>query len=452
MAGGAFGQAATVSVRVDPGIVVARISSDFIGLGYETSAVAQSNYFSGSNVALISLYRNLSAHGLIRIGGNVSDHTKYEAEGVPAVRTERETTVITRANLEALGDFARATGWKVMWGLNLGNGTKEEAVEEALAVKKALGTSLHSLEIGNEVEALPRFKKSYAAYHDAYVEYKSAIRAAWPEAPFSGPDSIGNIQWFTNFAATDSGDVKLLTAHYYRGGAGSPGSTLEKLLQHDDGFDKRLETSRTVASQHGVGYRINEVNSYSGGGKPGVSDTMGGALWCLDYLFVLASHGSEGVNMETDVNQLGFISHYSPIVHESDGRCRARPEYYGMLAFAMAGKGDLVRTEVDAGGANVCAYATKEGVGGLSVVVINKDFSRDAQVRVEPRRKFAKAEVFRLSAPAIDSREDVKFAGSEVDENGRWTPGSPEVAEGKGGVAVLAVPHGTAAVVRVGIE
>jgi len=29
-------------------------------------------------------------------------------------------------------------------------------------------------------------------------------------------------------------------------------------------------------------YRINEVNSFSGGGKEGISDTFGSALWCLD--------------------------------------------------------------------------------------------------------------------------------------------------------------------------
>jgi len=75
--------------------------------------------------------------------------------------------------------------------------------------------------------------------------------------------------------------------------------------------------------------------------------TFASALWCLDYMFNLAAHGCGGVNMETDVNQLGFISHYSPIVHDANGVCSARPEYYGMLAFAMAGHGELIKVSIE---------------------------------------------------------------------------------------------------------
>jgi hypothetical protein len=46
------------------------------------------------------------------------------------------------------------------------------------------------------------------------------------------------------------------------------------------------------------------VNSFYAGGKPGVSDTFASALWCLDYVSPAASFGSEGVNLETDVNQI----------------------------------------------------------------------------------------------------------------------------------------------------
>src|ERR1017187_6929436 len=142
-----------VKLRVDPNTVLTRISGDFLGFGYETSAVAQSNFFSAKNATMVQLYRNLSPHGLIRIGGSISDHTKYVAEGTPAARTQRETTIINRTNLADLGDFARAAGWKVMWGLNLGTGSKDEAVAEAVSVEAALGSTLHSFQIGNEVEA-----------------------------------------------------------------------------------------------------------------------------------------------------------------------------------------------------------------------------------------------------------------------------------------------------------
>src|SRR5579859_4593165 len=129
-----------VRIQVEPNTILHRVSTNFIGFGYETSAVAQSSFFSGANLTMIRLYKNLSPHGLIRIGGIISDHTRYIPDGASAARTQTEVTVINEQNLIDLGDFARATGWKVMWGLNLGTGSRTEAVQEALAVKAALGS------------------------------------------------------------------------------------------------------------------------------------------------------------------------------------------------------------------------------------------------------------------------------------------------------------------------
>src|ERR1700678_3181623 len=84
----------TVRIQIDPGIVLGRISPDFMGFGYETSAVAQTNYFSAENKTLIQLYRNLGSQGLIRIGGNISDHTQYLPAGQAQVKTEKAVTVI----------------------------------------------------------------------------------------------------------------------------------------------------------------------------------------------------------------------------------------------------------------------------------------------------------------------------------------------------------------------
>jgi hypothetical protein len=442
------GRVEVVKIQVDPKTALSRISEDFVGFGYETSAVAQSNFFSAKNSTMVQLYHNLSSHGLIRIGGNVSDHSKYEPGAAAAARTEREVTIINRANLADLGEFARATGWKVMWGLNLGTGSKQEAVQEAVAVDAALGSHLQSFEIGNEVEALRRFAKSYDAYHEAYFDYKTDIRAALPHAPFSGPDSIGNWDWVTNFAATEAGDIKLLTQHYYRGGAKDPKSTVERLLGPDHGWENRLKKLQRLSQEHGVAFRINEVNSFSGGGKAGVSDTFAEALWCLDYMFLLASYGCDGVNMETDLNQLGFISHYSPIVHDADGHCSARPEYYGMLAFSMAGKGELLKLTLDKPEINLSAYATRDGEGALWITVVNKDFMRDATVQTALPEGYSSAAAFRLGAPSLESKDQVSLAGTEVSFNGQWTAGPPERVAVKEDSVRLLVPHASAALLQ----
>jgi len=336
----------------------------------------------------------------------------------------------------------------VMWGLNLGSGTREEAVREAVAVDAALGPNLHSFEIGNEVDALRRFSKAYAAYHAAYLDYKAAIRAVLPQAAFSGPDVIGNWDWITNFVRTEAADLRLLTQHYYRGGAREPASTLEKLLQPDTAWDRRLEQLQQVCREHHLAFRINEVNSFYGGGKAGVSDTFGSALWCLDYMFRLASFACAGVNLETDVNQLGWLSHYSPIVHDEAGHCRARPEYYGMLAFALAGHGELLGLTLGSTNLNLSAYATRDDHGFLWLTVVNKEFSGAVRLEVKVPERYGRAEAFRLTAPSVESKEAVTFAGAEVAQDGTWTPAAAEKCVVKKGIVSVELPSGSAVVLR----
>ena len=328
-----------VTVRLDPQTTLARVPPDFLGFGYETSAVAQKGYFIQDNRLLVQLYQTLAPHGIVRIGGNVSDHTRYEPDGAPAANPQEKPSVVNRANLSDFGAFLRATGWQAIWGLNLGTGTKEEAAREAVAVSEALGDRLHSFQIGNEVDELPRFHEDYDAYLTAFREYRAAILAALPEAKFSGPDVAWDTKWDTRFAhdegrpaaAPDSPDdtrlppahdgdrgIRLLAAHYYRDGASHPTATLPELLARDDAWRNRtLLPLQALCKEQAFGCRLTEVNSFYGGGKEGVSDTFGSALWCLDYLLDAAAHGCQGVNLETDVNQHGWVSHYSPIFRDA---------------------------------------------------------------------------------------------------------------------------------------
>ncbi len=221
------------------------------------------------------------------------------------------------------------------------------------------------------------------------------------------------------------------------------------MLRPDRGWEARLKNLRQLCQEKGLHYRINEVNSFSSGGRPGVSDTFGSALWCLDYMFQLAAHDCDGINLQTDINQLGFISHYSPIVHDpATGKCSARPEYYGMLAFALAGKGDLVKLSLDQGPVNLSAYATKDGTGSLWITVINKDFSQDADVEATLPAGYATATAFRLQAPTLESQDHVTLAGTEVAADGKWAPGPSEPVAVKEGALRLPLPHASAVLLR----
>jgi hypothetical protein len=163
----------------------------------------------------------------------------------------------------------------------------------------------------------------------------------------------------------------------------------------------------------------------------------------------LASFGCEGVNMETDINQLGFISHYSPIVHDEAGHCNARPEYYGMLAFSLAAKGEMVGLTLDATNLAISAYATKESSGLLWITAVNKDFSNGVLMRIDLPEGYGRVDVFRLVAPSIESKDQVTLAEREVRADGAWNPGPPERCAVQDGIAVLELPCASAAVLRV---
>jgi hypothetical protein len=387
---------------------------------------------------------------LVRIGGNVSDHTRFVSDGAPRVQSEKGTTIINQNVLQEFGDFLRTTGWKAMWGLNLGSGSKEEAVQEALAVHRALGDRLQSLEIGNEVDLLPRFK-AYESYYEAYQEYNGAIRSAFPQAAFSGPDVAGNMQWAVDFAASECKDLELLTHHYYRTGAHRPEATIETLLAPDPAFRAKLERLQRTCFEKGIRFRINEVNSFYGGGKPGVSDTFAWALWCLDFMFQLASYGCEGVNLETDINQMAWVSHYSPIFRDAAGQLTARPEYCGMLAFAVAGKGELVKLTASPTDANLSTYATRSAAGSLWVTAVNKDLSRQVTLELVLPPGRSGAEAYRLAASSIESQDQVTLAGAQVSAQGSWSPGPAEeieVSEADEAVASVHVSPASAVLVR----
>ncbi|MGA8028559.1 MAG: glycosyl hydrolase family 79 C-terminal domain-containing protein, partial [Bryobacteraceae bacterium] len=337
-----------------------------------------------------------------------------------------------------LGTFLDATGWRLIWGLNMGSGSEREAVEEAEAVMAIAKHKLLAFEIGNEPDLFAagtahRAKGySYENYLGEYRRYKAAIRRRLPNAPFAGPDAASATDWVSRFAADEGPDLKLLTHHYYRECA-NPSSTLDKLLRPDPKLAPLLKKLKTASASSHVPYRICETNSFCGGGKPGVSDTFGSALWVLDFLFTLASADAAGVNMETGVNQLGFISSYSPIGDDEHGGYSAKPEYYGMLAFARARRGQRLAVDYDPAGVNLTAYA----VGSedkLFVTIINKDASRDADVNAVYARHLGNPTVLRLRAPSLESKTEVTLGGSA------------ETFSGKPGECQFRVPAASAAI------
>ena len=429
-------EAAQITVLVHTDEPLATIAPDFIGLGFEVSSVARLGVMNRAARVHVELIRTLSRHGIIRIGGNSSDYAHYAARE-PAVASAYGT-VINDAVLKDLGSFLDATGWNLIWGFNLGRGSEAEALAEAAAVLPIAGHRLGACEIGNEpdlfVNAKHRAQYSYEAWLAEYRRYKSALRARHPGIPLAGPDAAGNTDWVTRFAADEGTDAVVLTAHYYREHQNDT-STIEKLLAVDPKLQGRMDQWHAASQSCGRPYRICEVNSFSGGGRPGVSDTMAGALWVLDFMYTLAANGCSGVNMETGMNHLDFMSSYSPIADDEHGHFVARPEYYGMLAFSLGGKGKLLQTDVATQAPEIRVYATRSDDGALAITLINKGAAEhSAQLQIAGPTGGRHASIGRLTAPSVDAKTGVTLGGAVVTPQGTWKAAKTEsihVADGK---------------------
>jgi hypothetical protein len=442
-----------VRVTLDPARTLAVIPPDFMGLGYEISSIARPGLLSAQSSVYGQLVRTLGARGVIRVGGNTSDFSSYSPTGQPLSSPEGKAgSVVNDVVLRDLGSFLDATGWQLVWGLNLGNGTLENAIEEAKAVRAASKENLLAFEIGNEPDLFPRHQGhrrtgyGYDDYLREYRAYRDALRKAIPNIAFAGPDVADATDWVTRFAVDEGKDIKLLTHHYYREGQ-NPTSSIDRLLHTDPKLAPILEKLRTASESSGVPYRICETNSFSGGGKPGVSDTTAAALWVLDFMFVLASAGCSGVNMETGVNQRGFVSSYSPIGDDEQGHYWAAPEFYGMLAFAQSGAGRIIGSSIDYGNRNITAYATQPSKDRTVLTLINKEPSFEGNVVIDAPTSFRSGSLVRLSGSSLESKAGITLGDAVVSSAGLWKPArEEEVSRTRTGLQVR-VPAASAAIV-----
>lgn len=436
-----------IALRPGAGAPV-EIPEEFIGLGYEMSSVATPGLLSAANRAYVALVQGLGAKGVLRVGGIVADYTRFDPQA--EAQTDPHNTVIDQASLQQFAGFLNATGWRAIWSLNLAQGSLADAVTEAQAVDAALGVHLLAFELGNEVENYARgahpFRPaswSYAAWRSEFRQWSAALRRALPHARFAAPDTASSVEWVENMARDADGEVQLLTTHYYR--ADQRHGSAEQLLTPDPRLHDVLTRLRAASQHSQIPWRMCEANSFSGGGLPGVSDTIVGALWTLDFLLRLAAQGCAGVNIETGVNQLGFLSSYSPIRNDSSAHASAGIPYYGMLAFAQVRKGctQMLPIDADLRAVNVSAYVLGSSGKPRAVVVVNRERAQEVRIGLRDLA-MGKASVLRLTAPSPESTSGATFGGSQASPDGHWSPSSKEEARD----AILTVPPMSAAVVR----
>jgi hypothetical protein len=231
----------------------------------------------------------------------------------------------------------------------------------------------------------------------------------------------------------------LLTRHYYAAGpATDPAVTLPKLLGSAERIEPVLRELETVGRGYRLPYRIAETNSVYAGGRSGVSDTMGAALWGTELMFQIAAGGGSGINFHAGPDKV-----YTPI--RGGPPHGAQPLYYGMLLFAQAAHGVLVPTALRSP-RELAGFAARGDDGTLRICLINKG-AEDARVRVDPGRPFAAAAAIRLAAPGIDASTGLALGGAAVDQAGGWAP-AWEMLDFESGHLLADLPAASAVLLR----
>jgi len=131
--------------------------------------------------------------------------------------------------------------------------------------------------------------------------------------------------------------------------------------------------------------------------------------------------------METDINQLGFISFYSPIVHDAAGSATARPEYNGMLAFAMAGRGQLLKTNIHDKPAINFSALLHAGTGRARFSDGHQQgFGTRRRDPMPPSADFKTARGYRLPGLRSMRRRVSRSPAPRARGDGTWTAGAAE--------------------------
>lgn len=410
------------------------VPNDFIGLSYETGQLYNPNFFAPANRRLIDAFRRLNPHGVLRLGGHLSNITTWEGVGLddpkqirgvqhgiedywewplvdPAVQQNKHG-IITRQSLENLRGFLDAADWRLIYGLNFACGSPARAADEASAVASIMGSRLIAFVVGNEPDGFgedPFFRKSGYSFDQYIAEYRSwvaAIRAKVKHAEFAGPDTEGNVPtWVNGFARETRGDAPLLTSHYYgMGPASDPAMTAERLLRKQnpelDAYIQDVDSARRAAG--GTPYRMDEGNSCFGGGRKDVSDAYASALWAADFALRTASAGFAGVNFHG-----GGVGVYTPIESSASAPAAPRPVYYG-LEFAQMFAGSAIARCSLSTSANIAAYQADRG-GKTALAFVNKG---ETAVTIQLPADFmnrAHIQRFDLRGPSLGAKAGVEF-------------------------------------------
>lgn len=485
--------------------------------GFQGFSVESADFAHGflTRARMAERLKTLGRHGVLRLGGYSMDlvwPTFGAWRNAPAPEQAIGGTV-DQTDFDALKDLLDATGWKVTLGVplkavidpsKLKDPTKDpappvtldQAVAEVEAAHDTLGDDLLSVEIGNEFDNVTTL--SGAEMWNTVKGYQAAIDAALPHAGIkvSGPSANTSpsntvLDGFTAAAAADPAVrperiMAELSSHLYPAShCGSSTATIAQLMSADTHrrTQTKLQGVAALATRFGgrVPMTVNESNSASCSGQPGVSDAYAAALWSLDHTLESAQSGMARLEFHTNTAALcgDFKPRTSPeypISYRYYGafcatdqaeldadRLSPSPLYYGLWAAARVARGRFVDVSLPDDALDTTrAYAVEARDGSLTVVLINVQDPADPEAAAEdvslvlPSQRPHDGRTVRLSsaAPGGLAAQDasrITLGGATVAPTGRPSgPPRSTAVPVHHGTATVRVAAGTAEIVTFG--
>lgn len=437
---------APVGLRVDASRPGLRIPEDFSGLSFETNTLT-GPYLVSANEALVRMVRLLGKQPVIRVGGTSADavfwadRARNGAANVDSLYTD---------DLVRLFEFARTVNGKVILDLNFAQVPATVSASEAAYALAAGDTTLAAFEIGNAPDfydstGLKPVPYTSQEFLTQWLEYYTDIHTLTQgQAYFAGPSTTntdGN-GWLTAFLAADKSRICQVTQHYYRMDTSDQAVTIGHLLEPDQLYLSQVTEAIASCRTSALPFRVDECNAVMHGGKKGVSNSFGSALWALDLMYSLSGLGVSGINFHGD------LSGYGNPVQLSDKGATAEPLFYGLLAFQVGSKGTLVPVDIyNPGGVNLTAYAVLGDSGNIAVTVINKNKTTNANVVIHTGHTLSYAGYIALTAGSQSSTTGVTLGGNSVKADGQFVQPSYTSMPHGADSTIITVPYSSAMII-----
>lgn len=443
------------------------LANSSVGLSFEASDLALPAFTDGD----LAAYLKTLGTSVIRIGGNTSDETFWTSTGETPPAWSIAT--ITPADLTALDTLAKASGWKVVLGVNLKEYDPTRAADEAAHAQAALGSSLLAVEIGNEPDLYSQYSGNTAKYVSDFESYVTAIEKAAPGVPIEGSDAAGapNGSFQNAFVAAEQGlgkpNIVELTNHFYplSDCSSSDDPTIAGLLGTSVRNSETSVADEAVAESAKLGLPavIDEGNSVVCEGMPGVSDVYASALWEIDAQLDMAREGVSGYYMHGTVLQCDtgkpLFMYYTPLCaptasDATAGDLAAQPEYYGLAALHELGTGGFLNVTNPAW-ATVRVYAIQHTNGTVSIVLDNVSdpaSNGPTSLQLDLGSSFTSGEEYSLTASALAAKTGITLGGQTVQSNGSLAAPTQTAVAVSGSTLTVSVPAGTAEFLTLGGE